>query len=111
MRLSLLGRPTPLLTAARRCLIGRETPVPTWIVGMVKTDFWSSEHGRKRHVAIPAAFLAIFLGVTTTVAAQSEPPTLSKIFSPATIGPGSVSTLTFTIFETPNGRIEMKNAF
>ena len=39
----------------------------------------------------------MMLGVSATGAAQAAPPTFSKVFSPDSIGLGSVSTLTFTI--------------
>ena len=40
---------------------------------------------------------AFLLAVTVAVSAANAQPTFTKVFSPSTIGPGSVSTLTFTI--------------
>ncbi len=41
--------------------------------------------------------LVLFLIIMTSASASAQPPAFSKAFSPDTIGPGSVSTLTFTI--------------
>ena len=40
---------------------------------------------------------AFLLAATVAVSAANAQPTFTKVFSPSTIGPGSVSTLTFTI--------------
>ena len=70
-------------------------------MNIVQSYLEPSQHGRTRPVAMLAAALAcstMMLGASVTVSAQQSPPTFSKAFSPDIIGPGSVSTLTFTIF-------------
>ena len=42
-------------------------------------------------------------GAVSTADAQVPPPTFTKAFSPDTIGPGGVSTLTFTIDNSDPG--------
>ena len=71
---------------------------------MVRTDLWSTEHGRTRPTAMLVAALACMIfGLSATVSAQ---PTFSKIFDPGSpgagtgrdaIGPGSTTTLRFDI--------------
>ena len=59
--------------------------------------------GRLAFLRKTAKALPLLLGCLFALASQSTvaaPPSFSKSFSPGTIGPGSVSTLTFTITET-----------
>lgn len=56
---------------------------------------------RRRRLA-RRALIALSLGLSTASAAAAQ-PTFSKAFDPATIGPGSVSTLTFTIDNSGSG--------
>ncbi len=53
--------------------------------------------------------LALMLTMAAT--AQTTPPSFSKAFSPATIGPGNVSTLTFTINNTGSAQPAESLAF
>ena len=50
-----------------------------------------------------AVFLFSLLLISPTVLANASPPTFTKVFSPDTIGPGSSSTLTFTIDNSNHG--------
>ena len=54
----------------------------------------------KTIVAVAAMLLGVVVVPELTPVAQAQtapPPTFAKSFNPATIGPGSVSTLTFTV--------------
>ncbi len=64
-------------------------------------------HAKLRHSALPLA-AALVVGLVVAVpgassTAQTAPPSFSKAFSPSTIGPGSTTTLRFTIDGSNSG--------
>ena len=64
---------------------------------------YREDHDEKLTYA--ATVLLISIALPLTVLAQGPPPTFSKAFSPSTIGPGSVSTLTLTIDNTSGSKV------